>query len=268
MTNSHKSRLCAVLGIALFMFLSSCSSKKVLTYFQDVDTSAVVPVGEYNVKIQPSDELAITVYSSVPEAAAPYNLPVGMTASVTELTRSTPQKLQTYVVDARGDIRFPVLGKIHAAGMTTEQLAEYIALRAETDLIDPVVRVELVNFVVNVAGDVARPGRVPVTSHRFSVLDAITAAGDLTPYGRRDNVLLVREEDGKRMSARLDLNDPATLSSPYFFVHQNDYIYVEPSKVRSDNAEYNQNNSYKLSLTSTIVSACSVLTSLIIALTR
>ncbi len=250
------------------MLASSCSSHKSLTYFQDVDTATAVPVGDYNVKIQPADELAITVYSSVPEAAAQYNLPVGMTASVTELTRSTPQKLQTYVVDAEGDIRFPMLGQIHVAGMTTEQLAEYLATRIEADLIDPVVRVELVNFMVNVAGDVARPGRVAVTTHRFSVLDAITAAGDLTPYGRRDNVLLVREEDGKRISTRLNLNDPALLSSPYFFVHQNDYIYVEPSKVRSDNAEYNQNNAYKLSFTSTIVSACSVLVSLIIALTR
>lgn len=252
----------------LAMVVSACTSQKTLTYFQDVDTATAVPTGEYNVKIQPSDELAITVYSSVPEAAAQYNLPVGMTASVTELTRSTPQKLQTYVVDAKGDIRFPVLGVLHVAGMTTEQLAEYLAGRIEADLIDPVVRVELVNFVVNVAGDVARPGRVPVTTHRFSVLDAITAAGDLTPYGRRDNVLLVREENGERVTARLNLNDPATLSSPYYYVHQNDYIYIEPSKVRSDNAEYNQNNAYKLSLTSTIVSACSVLASLIIALTR
>lgn len=111
-----------------------------------------------------------------------------------------------------------------------------------------------------------KPGRIPVTTDRYSLLDALTAAGDLTPYGKRDNVLLIREENGVRKSVRLNLNDAATLQSPYFFLKQNDYIYVEPTDVRRHNAEYNQNNAFKLSVVSTIVSGCSVVASLIIAL--
>ena len=107
---------------------------------------------------------------------------------------------------------------------------------------------------------------VNVTRERFSVLDALSSAGDLTEYGERSNVLLVREENGKRTAHRINLNSSDILTSPYFYVQQNDYIYVTPNKIRQDNSKYNQNNAFKLSVISTIVSACSVVASLVIAL--
>lgn len=254
------------MGVILIM--SSCSTQRApLTYFENIDSTAQsIPAGDYMVKIQPSDELFITVTSEMPEATAMYNLPFSNPATSVSLISNTQPRQQTYIVDSKGDIYFPQLGEIHVAGMNVEQLRDYLTERISKDVIDPVVNVQLVNFVVNVAGEVKNPMRVSINSPRFSVLDAITAAGDLTPYGMRENVLLIREENGERTFTRLDLNDAALLSSPYYYVKQNDYIYVEPSPVRKDNADYNTNNSYKLSIVSTIVSACSVIASLVIAL--
>ena len=132
---------------------------------------------------------------------------------------------------------------------------------------DPIVRVQLVDFRVNVLGEVKKPGAVLVNKERYSILDALADANDLTEYGERSNVLLIREIDGKRIYQRLNLNSSDILTSPYFYLQQNDVVYVEPNEIRRENAKYNQNNAYKISVVSTIVSACSVIASLIIALT-
>ena len=125
---------------------------------------------------------------------------------------------------------------------------------------------QLVNFRVNVLGAVLEPGSIEVKSERFSVLDALAAAGDMTVQGKRDNVLLIRDNNGKREFHRLNLKDAGIVDSPYFYMQQNDVIYVEPSDVAAENAEYNQNNSFKVSVISTVVSAASVVASLLIAL--
>lgn len=264
-----KLRIIAVAG-AVALFLSSCSSSKtVLPYFTDISEVAEgsFEAGDYTPEIKPDDELVITVMSEVHEASAPYNLPMVNPGSRDKLTVSTTPRQQTYIVDSNGDINFPILGRIHAAGLTCEQLQKEITEKVSADVKDPLVTVNLVNFKVVVAGEVAKPGTVTVTTNRFSLLDALGAAGDLTPYGERSNVLLVREENGKRTFTHLDLNSSETLSSPYFYLRQNDYIYVEPNKVRQANSKYNQDNAYKLTVVSTVVSAASVIASLVIALT-
>lgn len=254
-------------GCAIALMMASCSSQKTpLTYFKGVEEVSPIPVGDYLAKIEPSDELFITVQSKYNETANDYNLLAVNPGTNASSKTPTTARNQTYVVDSKGDIQFPKLGYVHVAGLTVEQLRDLLTERIGVYVKEPLVKVEIVNFKVDVAGEVLNPGQVQVTDQRFSVLDALTAAGDLTTYGTRDNVLVVREENGKRTTHRLNLNDPATLSSPYFFVKQNDYIYVEPSPVRQDNADYNQNNSYKLSVVSTIVSGASVIVSLIIAL--
>lgn len=151
--------------------------------------------------------------------------------------------------------------------MTTEELAQDLVKRISVNVEDPNVIVQLINFKVNVAGEVQRPGTVNVKRNRMTILDALSEVGDLTEYGERSNVLVIREENGERKFAHLDLNSSDLLNSPYYYLQQNDYIYVEPNKVRQDNSKYNTNNSYKLSLTSTIVSTASVIASLVIALT-
>lgn len=255
-----------VVGVAA----SSCStSKTVLPYFVDISTveSGSYPLGNYSPQIKDDDELLITVTSLSPEATAIYNLPLSNPAKQTEMFKVSTPSQQTYKVNSEGDITFPELGKLHVAGLTTEQLQQKLTDLIAKDVEDPIVSVSLVNFRVVVAGEVRNPKSILVGRNRFSILDALSEAGDLTEYGERSNVLLVREENGERKFVHLDLNSSETLDSPYFYLKQNDYIYVEPNKVRQANSKYNQNNSFKLTVISTIVSAASVIASLVIALT-
>lgn len=243
-----------------------------MNYFSDVPADAVAILSatnsNYSLKIQPDDELAITVTSLAPEATAMYNLPMANIAQrgTTEATANIG--IQTYVVSPKGDINFPILGQIHVAGLTTSELSELLVDKISAEVEDPVVRVQILNFTVNVLGEVKTPGRQPINKEQYTLLDALAVAGDLTEYGRRDNVLLIRQEGDTMIYHRFNLNDTKTLNSPYFYLQQNDAIYVEPTKVRIDNSHYNTFNSYKLSVISTIVSTTSVIASLVIALTR
>ena len=252
------------------LLLGSCSSQKTsLPYFADIAeiSEGTLPSLDYEPVIKPDDELSITVNSLLPEATAQYQMPFTNPATTSTIKESSQTRVQPYLVNSQGDINFPVLGKLHVAGLTPEQLATKLTEEISKDVKDPIVNVRLLNFEVSVAGEVQTPSRIPLTRQRMSVLDALAAAGDLTEYGNRSNVLIVREEEGKRVYAHLDLNKAETLNSPYFYLKQNDYIYVSPNKIREDNSKYNTNNSFKLSVISTIVSGVSVVTSLIIALT-
>ncbi len=254
----------------IVMLLSSCSSSKtVLPYFTDISTVAEgqFDAGEYSPEIKPDDELLITIMSSVPEATAHYNLPMSNPATRDEMLGYSSPQQQTYIVNSKGDITMPILGEMHVAGLTTEQLKDKITSIVHKDVSDAVVRVQLINFQIIVAGEVARPSRLKVNRERFSILDALSEAGDLTPYGERSNILLVREENGKRVFHHLNLNSADILNSPYFYLQQNDYIYVEPNTIRQSNAKYNQDNAFKLQVISTVVSAASVIASLVITLT-
>lgn len=257
-------------GMLLVLALSSCSSTKtVLPYFTDISEikEGSFPTEQYSPEIKPDDELLITVSSVNPEATAIYNLPLSNPAKKTDMFKTGTPSQQTYIVNASGDINMPEIGKIHVAGQTVEQLQANLTEMISKDVEDPLVTVSIVNFHVVVGGEVKTPKSINVTRNRYSILDALADAGDLTEYGERSNVLLVREENGERKFIHLDLNSSETLASPYFYLRQNDYIYVEPNKIRQANSKYNQNNSFKLSVISTIVSATSVIASLVIALT-
>jgi polysaccharide export outer membrane protein len=259
-----------VAAFTIALALASCSSSKtVLPYFQDISE---IKDGSFNSdqilpKLQADDELYITVNSVNPEVSAQYNLAVSNPAKVSEiLTTTTPQQ-QTYIVTSEGNINFPVLGTIHVAGKNTEQVQKELTELISKDIDNPVVRVQLVNFKINVTGEVNNPGPQKVSTQHYTILDALSAAGDLTAYGERNNVLLVRQEaDGQYSYHHIDLNKSDVLTSPYFNLKQNDFIYVQPNSVRQANAKYNQDNAYKVTVISTIVSACSVVASLIIAL--
>lgn len=260
--------LLMICAVAMMSACSSTKDKMSLPYFENIGEAndGTLPSGDFNIKIIPDDELVITVTSLVPEATAAYNLQLSNPSSRSEITLSQTPKLQTYIVNKEGEIDFPVLGKMKVAGMTADELKAKLEKEIGKDVDAPYVRVQLVNFKVNVLGEVRNPGSVEVTTQRFSVLDALAAAGDLTEYGFRDRVLVIREEGGVKKYHRINLNDAATLSSPYFYLQQNDVVYVSPNQIKQENSKYNQNNAYKLSVISTIVSACSVVASLIIAL--
>lgn len=253
---------------AVFLFTSCSTTKQNLSYFENIGTSesGTLPSGDYEITILPDDELAITVTSVVPEATAAYNIPLSNPAVHSSIKMNTTPQIQTYVVDNAGYITFPILGKIKVSGMSTTQISDMLKSKISVDVEDPFVSVVLVNFRVNILGEVKEPGQKEVTRQRFSVLDALAQAGDLTEYGMRENVLLIREENGVKTYHRLNLNDISFLSSPYFYLQQNDVIYVEPNKIRKDNSKYNQNNAFKVTVVSTIVSAISVIASLVIAI--
>ncbi len=271
-----------LLGLCLILLMGSCSSNKtVLPYFTDLtETHGSVPKGSFELTIVPDDELVINVTAANMEAVEQFNVPYqrtrtndfnnagnGTLESQIITSRNNAISYQTYRVNEAGFISFPVLGKLHVAGMTIGQLALFLEEKISAQVINPMVTVELVNFHVNVMGEVASPGARLVNRERYSILAALADAGDITPYGERKNVLLIREENGERVYHRLDLNDSeSTLNSPYFYLRQNDVIYVEPNKIRQANAKVDQDKSFKLSMTSVIVSAASVVASLIIAL--
>lgn len=250
------------------LLLSSCKSTK-LSYFDDISqlSDAAITVPERDITIQPGDELMISVTAPVPEAVAVYNLPYVSSGAATDRSvMQTQAKQQTYFVSSDGCINFPVLGEIKAEGLTTKQLAEELTRLIAKDVEAPFVRVELINFKIKVLGEVQKPGTYTINTENVNVLDALAQAGDLTVYAKRNKVAVVRKENGKLAYHQLDLSDSKTFNSPYFQLQQNDIVYAEPTQAREGQANYNQNNSYKISVISAIVSGCSVLASLIIAL--
>ena len=257
--------------ILVSICIMSCSAtKENLTYFKNIDELAGdggIGSNDYTVKVVPDDELKIVITSQIQEATAPYNLPLANYATATDLSSKGNPAIQTYIVNKDGCITMPILGTVKVAGKTTDEISKEIKALVEKDVKDPYVTVAFCGFRVNVLGEVQKPGAKVVTKERYSILDALADAEDLTEYGKRENVLLIREKDGVKKQIRLNLNDAKLLESPYFYLQQNDVVYVEPNKIKKDNSKYNQNNAFKMSVISTIVSAASVIASLVIALT-
>ena len=236
----------------LILLMGSCtSSKQNIVYMSDLQQkqSGAMPVKYEPLKIRPDDELVINVSSEVPAATAIYNLPFNNTSYKNEIPlQNTTVRFQTYIVNNQGDITFPVLGKIKVGGMTTTELADYLYKRISETVENPVVRVELVNFKVQVLGSVNAPGTVNLTSERVTILDAVARAGDLRTGGRRDNVLVMREENGEVKYQRLDLTSSDIVNSPYYYLKQNDVVYVQPNKVRAGQSTINENSVKSVSL--------------------
>lgn len=252
------------------LLMTSCSTPKpALTVFKDIQAQSdgTLKTLAPAITIKPHDELLITVTSLVPSATAPYNLPLRNPATQDALLLTQQPEMQTYVVNSEGDINFPVLGKLHVEGMTLQRLTDNLTERISAEVKDPVVRVELVNFKVNVMGEVKTPGKYDVAGERFSILDALAAAGHMTEFGDRTNVMVVREEDGEIVYHKIDLTKSDVVSSPYYYMQQNDVVMVSPTPTRESNARYDTNNAYRIQVVSTIVSAASVIASLVIALT-
>lgn len=252
--------------------LVSCRSAKTMAYFQNADTvSSSIEDVDYALRIVPADQLKVLISSVVPEATEAFR--VGETKFTTtdgsqNLNQSTTlmEEYSLYTVDKNGMITLPVIGELKVAGLSTLEATALIKEEVSKHVQEPIVRVEFANFRVNVLGEVKNPGAQVVKTERYTVLDALAGAGDMTMYGKRENVMVIREENGERTFHRLDLRDANSVNSPYFYLRQNDVVYVEPNAVRVVNAEYNQNNSFKVSIVSAVISAVSVIASLMISL--
>lgn len=246
------------------VMLSSCSVAKQVPYFQDIlsDTALAVMPEPVPITLKPEDKISILVNSRDPQLMSLFNLPVIQRYIGNEVNVNTSNNnLAGYTIDRNGDIDFPVIGRLHIAGMTREQTAEYIknALVSNNLIKDPVVTVEFLNLNVSVLGEVNKPGRYAINRDRLTLLDALSMAGDLTIYGKRENVTVMRMRDGEQHLYTINLTSAEdVLSSPVFYLQQNDVIYVEPNKMRANQATVNGNSflssSFWVSVASLLVS--------------
>lgn len=236
-----------VKGIILAAFAAalafSCSTPEKIAYFQDADQYGLsLDVHENHIRLRPEDKISIVINTSNDELTSLFNLPY-ISQRIGGSTYSSA--VSGYTVDAEGNIDFPVLGKLHVAGLTRAETAAYIKqqLIDQDQAKNPVVTVEFMNLTVAVMGEVSRPGRYAIDKDKMTLLDALSLAGDLTIYGNRENVKVLRNVDGKQTSFKVDLcSAESVMTSPVYFIQQDDLIYVEPNDVRSRQSTVNGNN--------------------------
>lgn len=230
----------------LLILFCSCVNTKNVVYFQDLNDSVKIHSQDittnYEVQIQPDDVLGISVNSINPQAAAVFN-PVNNNAQLTSSPYTSGaisnanidnygNIINGYLVSKEGVINFPVIGEIKVAALTISQVKDTLMAQLDKYLQTPIVNVRLLNYKITVLGEVNHPATYSIASERITLIDALGMAGDLTIYGKRQNVLLIREVNGKRNFIRLNLDSSKLFQSPYYYLKQNDIVYVEPSKAK------------------------------------
>lgn len=264
----HRHILSKLVTVSCICFLASCNSYKNVPYFQNLDQVSLNEAQAlYDAKIMPKDILNITVNTTDPQVSAPFNLTVqtNETASLLRQTTTTTPALQQYLVDNKGEIDFPVLGTLKVGGLTKteaellvkEKLKPYIK---ET----PVVTVRMASFKIAVLGEVNNPGQFTIDREKVNVLEALALAGDMTVYGVRDNVKLIREDaSGKHEVHTLNFNDANLIVSPYYQMQQNDILIVTPNKTKARNSDVGNSTTLWFSATSILISLASLLVTIL-----
>jgi len=264
--NKRKSMMVRIFILALATgLISSCASNKKIAYFQDIQSinqaqlenasAFVEPI------IQPDDILSINIFTLNPSSGAIVNQ-----ASATPLLGGNAnnsvaaQQIMGFLVDKNGEVELALVGKIKVAGLTTYQARELVRDKVGVFYKEPNVQLRFANFKVSVLGEVNSPSAYTLPNEKVSILDALSLAGDLTIYGKRENVLVVRDNNGKKEFARLDLNSSEIFNSPFYYLKQNDVVYVEPNK-----RKVSQSNSAQIQTISVIASVLSVI---VLALTN
>lgn len=269
-------------AVAVGLLAASCSTPKDITYFQDVMPGTVIdPVQQLDIKVKPEDKLSIMVSTQDPALSNLFNLVqtqnrLGSNSGTTVVggaaSASNDGRTSFYTVNRYGDIRFPVLGELHIGGMTRFEVAEFIENKLkERNLVkDPIVTVEFANTGLSIVGEVASPGRYEFNKDRLNIIDAIAMAGDLTPNGMRENVIVMRENpEGKREVYKVDLTNMGALAnSPVYYLQQNDVIYVEPNDKKKRDTTASGNTVFSPSFWVTIGSLGISVATLIITLTK
>lgn len=266
--NLMKKFFLPIVVLTMIVLLGSCSSGKDVPYFQNIDEISLAgSKGLYDAKIMPKDMLTITVSTTDPAAAAPFNLSVGNTVGASGQLSNGGGNLQGYLVDNDGNINFPVIGHMHVQGMTKSQCQDMIREKllpymAATE--NPIVTVRMSSYRVTVTGEVNRPGVIPVSTEKMSIVEALAQAGDLTVYGKRDNIMLIREDEtGQKKMVRLNMNDANLINSPYYYLQQNDIIYVQPNSVKSKNAGIGPSTTLWFSFIGIVTSISSLLVNIL-----
>ena len=249
--------------LLLPLAFAACTSYKSVPYLQnDSIVNQQQQVSQlYDARVQPKDLLTIVVSTTQPELAVPFNLTVPTVVSVESRSLYSQPSLQTYLVDNKGDIDFPVLGKLHLGGLTKGEAEILIKGKLKEYLKeDPIVNVRLINYKISVIGEVNRPSTFTIANEKVNVLEALALAGDMTIYGLRNNVKLIREDqNGVKTIITLNLNDASIVQSPYYYLQQNDILYVAPNKAKAKTSDITTSTSLWVSATSILVSVAGLL---------
>lgn len=253
--------------IVLTALTGACTSYKKVPYLQNSETVDLsqLPKSLYDAKIMPKDLLTITVSTTDPEAAVPFNLTIQTPYGINGNQNTTSQPtLQQYLVDNEGNIDFPVLGKLHIGDMTKTDVEKMIQQKLQPYLKEtPIVNVRMVNYKISVLGEVTRPGTFTVSNEKVNIFEALALAGDMTIWGQRDNVKLMREDSqGERKIVELDLNDANVVGSPYFYLQQNDVVYVTPNQKKAKNSDVGTQTSFWFSGVSILISLATLIVTL------
>lgn len=258
--------------LVFVVFFTSCITRKQITYFQDlsgIDTLGVANSSDvsglrtafYETTIRSGDILNITIMSLSSESNLLINpLPVNQNISTPEksLTQATPG----FLVDSKGNIQLPLIGDVRVEGMTVNEIRQFLTTEMEKYVSSPTVTVRFSNFKITILGDVARPGVYPVPNERITLMEALGLAGDLSIYGMRGSVKLIREVNGKNQIYKIDLTSKDILNSPYMYLHPNDLIYVDPMSGKAANSD----NIYRI--LPIVISGLSAITVLLLYLKR
>ncbi|MEQ3662207.1 MAG: polysaccharide biosynthesis/export family protein [Flavobacterium sp.] len=236
--------------LTIIISLTSCASKKKIAYFQDVKED--LRMMNYEPILQTDDVLMIVISSVNPEVAAPYNLKTVILQSNSEISLAQ-ERLQSYLIDQEGNIEFPVIGKVHLAGLTRTQGVELIKEKLNSHIKDPVVNLRILNYKISVLGEVNKPGVYPLQSERITLLEAISLAGDLSIYGKRTDVLVIREDEGVKTINKIDLTNSDFINSDFYYLNQNDVVYVEPNKTKVNSSIIGPNVAIGISAASLLV---------------
>ena len=252
--------------IVLALFMCSCNAQRNVLYLQNIESGTENAVTENSIiKIKPLDQIKIVVNSKNPELAIPFNSSSNynaLTGTMMTTTSGGEGSIHTLTVDSEGYVVMPIIGQVKCAGLTREELAKSIEklIREGGYIQDPSVNVRFAALSLSILGEVNKPGRYDIRYDQITIFEALALAGDMTIYGNRNDVLVVREVEGKNVVTTLDLRSPEVFTSPCYYLEQNDVVIVNPNKYKAATSEINQNRSFWISLTSTAISLATFLT--------
>ncbi|MBO7312668.1 MAG: polysaccharide biosynthesis/export family protein [Alistipes sp.] len=250
----------------LALLMCGCSAQQNVLYLQNIDSAAECEVPQSSIiRIKPLDQITVVVNSKNPELATPFNSSSNynaLTGALVTSTSGSENSIQVLTVDSQGYITMPIIGRVECGGMTREELARSIErLISEGGYIqDPSVNVRFASLTLSVVGEVNRPGRYDINKDKMTIFEALALAGDMTIHGKRDDVMVIREIEGKNHVTTLDLRSAEVFNSPCYYLEQNDVVIVNPNKYKAATSEINQNRSFWISLTSTAISLATFLT--------
>lgn len=234
------------------LLLVSCASKQKYVYYNQIDEHSLSNLN-YTTKFQTDDLLMIIVSSLDPKAAQPFNVMSQLTVNPSSQEAGGQYQQQLYLVNNQGEIEFPVLGTLKVAGKTREEFTKELQEKISKYILDPIVNVRIVNYRITVQGEVEKPGVYKFDSEKVSLPQALSMAGDLSIYGNRTNVLIIREVNGTRIVKRVDLTKSDFMFSDFYYLKQNDIVYVEPNQVKVNSSAVGPNVSVMLSILSSVI---------------